>query len=57
MPPSHTKKCDLKDHRPIEPRPGYFECERCGYRWILRAVLPDGCNPTPDDIDWLHHRR
>jgi hypothetical protein len=42
-------------HVPVEHRPGYFECERCGHRWIHRSVLSNGTTPTEDDIKWLHH--
>jgi hypothetical protein len=42
-------------HVPVEHRPGYFECERCGHRWIHRSALLNCTGPTEDDIKWLHH--
>jgi hypothetical protein len=56
MPNRASATHDGHRHVPVEHRPGYFECDLCGRRWIHRLVLPDG-TPTPEDIDWLHHSK
>jgi hypothetical protein len=55
MPQHPSATHDGHRHVPVEHRPGYFECDRCGLRWIHRSVLPNGTTPTQDDIKWLHH--
>lgn len=54
MPQHPSATHDGHRHVPVEHRPGYFECNRCGLRWIHRSVLPNGTTPTHDDIKWLH---
>ena len=39
MPQRSNEPHDGHRHVPTEPCPGYFECERCGYRWIDVDVL------------------
>ena len=55
MPQRPNATHDGHRHVPVERRPGYFECERCGHRWIHRSVLSNSATPTEDDIEWLHH--
>lgn len=52
MPHHPNSTHDGDRHVPVEHRPGYFECERCGHRWIHRSVLPNGTTPAEDDIMW-----
>jgi len=57
MPYDPNTACDGRPHSYVflQERPGYLECTHCGSRGIERCVLPDGVNPTEDDIKWLHH--
>jgi hypothetical protein len=56
MPQRPNEPHDGHRHVPTEPCPGYFECERCGYRWIDVDVLRH-VPPPQEIINWLHHSR